>query len=100
VSLQIVRFTALHDQVAEVEKGIERLFDAVNTVEPQGMRYLATRSMDGPDFLLMLHLADGASNPLPGLPEAAAFRQDMPGWTLTPPDAEPMAVLGNYRMLG
>jgi hypothetical protein len=99
VSLQIVRFTASNDQVAKVEKGIGRLFGAVGAAGPRGMRYLAARSIDGPDFLLMLHLADGAPNPLPGIPEAAAFRRDMAGWALTPPAAGPMAVLGNYRML-
>jgi hypothetical protein len=48
----------------------------------------------------MLHLADGAANPLPAIPEAAAFRQDMPRWAVTPPVPEPMTVLGDYRMLG
>jgi hypothetical protein len=100
MSLQIARFTASHDQAAEVEKGIERLFGAVAAAGPDGICYLAARSIDGPDFLLMLHLADSTPNPLPGIPEAAAFRRDMPGWALTPAAPEPMTVLGNYRMLG
>jgi hypothetical protein len=100
VSLQIVRFTASHEQTADVERGIERLFAAVSAAEPEQVRYLATRSVDGRDFMLMLHLADGPTNPLPGIPEAAKFRRDLPGWTLAVPEPEPVDVLGNYRMLG
>jgi hypothetical protein len=99
VSLQIVRFTALHDQTADVEGGIQRLFAAVSAAEPEQMQYLATRSASGLDFMLMLRLADGGPNPLPGIPEAAKFRRDLPGWTVAVPDPEPVSVLGNYRML-
>jgi hypothetical protein len=100
VSLHIVRFTASQDHITEAEQGIGRLFAAVHTVAPEQIRYLAARTTDGPDFLLMLHLADGMPNPLPTIPEAAAFRQDMPRWAVTPPTPEPMTVLGHYRMLG
>jgi hypothetical protein len=41
-----------------------------------------------------------AANPLLTIPEAAASRQDMPRWAVTPPAPEPMTVLGDYRMLG
>jgi hypothetical protein len=99
VSLQIVRFTAAQDNMTKVERGIERLFAAVHAAGPEEMRYLAARTADGPDFLLMLHLAGGAANPLPAIPEAAAFRQDMQRWALTPPAAEPMTVLGDYRLI-
>jgi hypothetical protein len=100
VSLQIVRFTTSQDQVAEVEKGVERVFTAVDAAGPQGMRYLATRVGAGPEFLLMLQLAEGVSNPLPGIPEAAAFQQNLPTWACHAPSPEPLTVLGDYRMLG
>jgi hypothetical protein len=99
MSLQIVRFTAAQDRVRRTEKGIERLFAAVHAAAPEDIRYLAARTAEGTDFMLMLHLADGAANPLPTIPEAAAFRQEMPQWAVTPPAPEPMIVLGDYRLL-
>lgn len=100
MSLQIVRFSTAQDRVTEAEHGIERLFAAVHATSPGEIRYLAARSTNRPEFLLMLHLAHGVANPLPAIPEAAAFRQDMARWAASPPAAEPMAVLGDYRMLG
>lgn len=100
MSLQIVRFSTAQDQITDAEHGIERVFAAVHSASPGQIRYLAARSTDRPEFLLMLHLADGAANPLPAIPEAAAFRQDMARWAVTQPVPEPMAVLGDYRMLG
>jgi hypothetical protein len=100
VSLQIVHFTASQGHMTEAEQGIDRLFAAVHAAAPEQMMYLAARTAHGPDFLLMLHLAHGVANPLLTIPEAAAFRQDMPRWAVTPPAPEPMTVLGDYRMLG
>jgi hypothetical protein len=100
MSLQIVRFTTAQDQLAEAEKGIERLFSAVHAAAPGNLRYLAARAEDRPDFQLMLHLTAGAPNPLLAIPEALSFRTAMAEWAVAPPAPLPMTVLGDYRMLG
>ncbi|MGA9310912.1 MAG: hypothetical protein WBV74_11145 [Pseudonocardiaceae bacterium] len=98
MSLQIVRFTALDDEVDRARQGVDRLFGAVRAAQPEGVRYVAMPAADGPGFLLVLHLADGVPNPLPGIP-AAAFRGDRTGWTGEPSAAHPMTVPGTHRML-
>jgi hypothetical protein len=44
------------------------------------------------------HLFDGVANPLPAIPRAAAFRQQLQGWAA--PGPQPVNVLGDYRMTG
>lgn len=98
MSLQIVRFTTDPDDAAAVEEGVDRLFRAVRSAQPDGMRYLATRHGERPEFLLLLHLAEPTANPLLTLPEAAAFREHMAGWARSRPAPEELTVLGSYRM--
>ena len=99
MTLQIVRFTTHPEQVDAVESAITELFSAIGDAGPNGIRYLATRHPDRPQFELLLHLADGADNPLPGIPRAARFRQQMTDWALTAPAPESATVLGHYRIL-
>ncbi len=99
MTLQIVRFTTSPEQVDEVDSAAAELFSAVEKAQPEGMRYLATRHPDRPQFELLLHLADGVDNPLPSIPRAARFRQQMADWAVTAPTPETATVLGQYRML-
>ena len=69
MSLQIVRFTTRPEQAADVERGVADLFDAVANPLP-----------------------------LPAIPRAAAFRQQLQGWAA--PGPQPLNVLGDYRMTG
>ncbi|HEY7047148.1 MAG TPA: hypothetical protein VH373_08005 [Jatrophihabitantaceae bacterium] len=98
MSLQIVRFTTRPEQVADVERGVADLFDALGVAGPDGVRYLAGRVADRPEFLLLLHLDEGVANPLPAIPRAAAFRQQLQDWAA--PGPQPVSVLGDYRMTG
>jgi hypothetical protein len=98
MTIQIVHFTTRPEQAAEVEGAVAELFAAIEQAQPGGIRYLATRHPDRPQFELLLHLADGVDNPLPAIPRAAQFRQQMADWSLT---AQPEAatLLGRYRIL-
>ncbi|GGK63096.1 hypothetical protein Sme01_05200 [Sphaerisporangium melleum] len=98
--LQIVRFTTPPDLAGDVEHGIAELFGAVHAARPAGLRYLAARLTDRPEFLLLLGLPDGTPTPLPEIPQTTAFRARMAGWADADPAPRPLTVLGDYRMLG
>jgi hypothetical protein len=100
MSVQMVHFTADPQHVPDIEDGIGRLFAAVATARPEGMRYLAARHADRPEFVLLLELAGGVPNPLPAIPEAAALRERMAAWAGPAAAPQPLDVLGNYRLLG
>ncbi|MCT2585601.1 hypothetical protein [Actinophytocola gossypii] len=100
MTLAIVRFTTRPEQAKEVEESVADLFAAIHEESPTGIRYLATRHPDQPEFELLLHLADGTRNPLPAIPRAARFRERLAAWSLTDPAPKPLRVLNDYRMLG
>lgn len=99
MTVQIVRFTTRPEQTEQVEAGVTELFAALDQTQPDGIRYLATRHPDRPHFELLLHLGDGIDNPLPAIPRAAQFRQQMAEWALTASQPEAATVLGRYRIL-
>ncbi|MEU3272864.1 hypothetical protein ABZ639_18650 [Saccharomonospora sp. NPDC006951] len=96
MNVQIVRFRTTSEQAAAVAEQIDAVFAAVKAVAPQGMRYTALRETDEPEFTLILELPDGADNPLPSIPAAAAFRAWLPGQTDDDPAPRPCTVVGRY----
>ncbi len=98
MSLQMIHFTARQEHIADLENGIAEAFSEVNAAKPTGLRYLAIRRDGTDEFLLLLHLADGATNPLLSLPAAAALREQMPNWVLTSPAPATATVIGDYRL--
>lgn len=96
MSVQIVRFSTGPDRVHEVEDGIARLFDALREAAPAGLDYSAMRVGDGPEFLLVLRLADSETNPLLAVPAALEFRAQIADWAGGPVPPEPVEVLGRY----
>lgn len=99
MTVQIVRCTTRPEHTEEVEAAVAELFGAIEQAQSSGIRYLATRHPSRPQFELLLHLADGADNPLRSIPRAARFRQQMADWALTAPQPEAATVLGRYRIL-
>ncbi|ASR37500.1 hypothetical protein BAY61_23660 [Prauserella marina] len=96
MSVQIVRFRTTPEKVPAVTEEIEAVFAAVKAVAPQGMRYTALRETDEPEFTLILELPDGADNPLPSIPAAAAFRGWLPDQTDDNPAPRSCTVVGRY----
>lgn len=97
MSVQMVRFRTDPELVHEVEEAIGTLFTAVSEAAPIGITYTAGRVGDGPDFVFLLRLADGASNPLLGIPDALEFRAKLVGWAGEAVAPQPFAVLGRYE---
>lgn len=98
MTLQIVRFTTLPEHAHDVEAAVAELFDEVDQARPTGIRYLATRHPEQARFELLLHLGDGVDNPLPAMPRAARFRQQVAECALGPAIPETASVLGRYRI--
>lgn len=98
MTLQIVRFTTTPGHVDDLRAGLDAMLDALDAAGPAGVRYGALQLADGVSFLLMLELADGVENPLPAIPEARAFQQQMAAAAGAQPSPEPVTVVGSYRM--
>jgi len=98
MTVQMVRFATTKANIAEIETAVAAMFAAIDEAQPPGIRYAAGRLADGLTFLLILDLADGVENPLPSIPEARAFQQQMSAWATEPPTPQPITVLRSYRL--
>jgi len=98
VTVQMIRFSTAEANVAEVESAIATMSAGIAAARPAGTRYAACKLADGRTFLLLLELADGATNPLPDIPEAREFQQRMTGWAGEPPAPSPVTVVGSYGL--
>ena len=96
MTVQTVRFRTSPEHADSAVEQITALFDAVHAAAPEGMKYLALRDGDEPAFTLILKLPDGSENPLPAIPEAAAFREWLPHHTFDDPRPRACTVLGWY----
>lgn len=98
MTVQMVRFTTTEVNIAGIEKAVAAMFAAIDEAQPPGIRYAAGRLADGLTFPLILDLADGVEHPLPSIPEARAFQQQMCAWATEPPTSQPITVLRSYRL--
>lgn len=96
--VQTVRFRTTPQQITAVTEQIEVLFAALRAAAPRGVRYTALHETEDPVFTLILELPDGAENPLPSIPAAAAFRSRLPGWTDDDVAPRLCTVLGRYSV--
>ena len=81
----------------ELETAVGELMAAVAEAAPPGVRYVLGTLPDGMSVVGLLELADGAENPLPSLPAARAFQQDLAQWIVgDPPAPVPVDLLGAY----
>lgn len=97
MSVQMVRFGTAHEQIPEVTAQITAMLDALRVAAPPGVTYTALCDTEEPHFTLILELADGTENPLPALPEAAAFRRALPGHTNDDVAPRALTVIGRYN---
>ncbi|HEY7045772.1 MAG TPA: hypothetical protein VH373_01030 [Jatrophihabitantaceae bacterium] len=103
MSVMMVRTQVRPDRVADVEAAVQKTFAAIDAAQPQGVRYASTKLADGVTFVVLLELpgdADPGANPLMAIPEFAELQANLKGWLAGPPTAEPLQVVGSYRLFG
>src|SRR5215472_62306 len=98
MNVLMVRSRVKADSAAEVEAAVAKMFAAIEQTQPRGVRYASCRLPDGVTFVALLALEDGIDNPLPALPEFRAFQDSLKNWMAEPPTAEPLTVVGSYRL--
>ncbi|MEV0714253.1 hypothetical protein [Asanoa sp. NPDC050611] len=98
MKLVMVRANVRPERVDDIEEAGRTLFAAIERERLQGIRYASVRLPDGVTYLNLLALDDGIANPLPSLPEARQFQEQLKGWLAGPATSEPLTVIGSYRL--
>ena len=98
MNVVMIRAKVKAESVSDVEAAAEKMFGAINAVQPKGVKYASTLLSDGVSFVALLALEDPADNPLPAIPEFREFQEHLPGWLAEPPTVEPLTVIGSYEL--
>ena len=96
----MVRYKVKADRVDENRAYIERVFEALEQSQPDGLRYASFRLPDGVSFV---HVAsvdtkDG-ENPLSNTPAFKEFVAEIRERCDEPPAAVDLELVGNYRLV-
>ena len=95
----IVRYKVKEDRAEENIDYIHKVFAALESSRPEGLRYASFRLQDGLTFVHIASIETGDdSNPLQALPAFQAFIKDIADRCDEPPQAQGAATVGSYRL--
>jgi hypothetical protein len=94
----VVRYRVKPERVAENERLIGAVFEALQHERPAGLRYASFKAQDGVSFLHLVSIetSDG-SNPLGAVPAFKAFTAAIGERCDDPPVATELVEVGSYR---
>jgi hypothetical protein len=98
MSVQMAEAKIKAGGVADVQAAATKMFAAINAAQPEGIRYAWCLLANGETFVALVQVDDGVKNPIPGLPEFRELQEGLQGWLAEPPNAQPMTVVGSYRL--
>ena len=98
MNVMMIRAKVKAENVPDIEAAAEKMFGAINAVQPGGVKYASTRLADGVSVVALLVLDDPADNPLQAIPEFRQFQEHLPEWLAEPPTVEPLTVIGSYEL--
>lgn len=86
--------------IEDVVAAVRTAFDALDAERPRGIRYAYYRVPDTAQFVVLIELAEGVTDPLGGSEEVRALRATLAKWAVGgPPMPAPLVVLGSYEGL-
>jgi hypothetical protein len=84
--------------VDEVQAAIDKMIVALDTAQPDALRYASLLQPDGETFVALRQVEDGAENPLEALPEYKEMLAVVEGVRAAPPVVQMWNVAGSYRL--
>jgi hypothetical protein len=97
MSAMMLRTKVRPEVAAEAEAAVRKMFAGLAEAGPQGVRYTSYRLADGETYVVVLEIAEGIENPLPGVPAFVEFQERLKGYLTEPPVREQLTVVGDYR---
>lgn len=89
------------ERVAENERYVVAVFEALAQARPRGLRYAAFRQADGVGFVhLVSHEEPDGANALTALPAFKVFAQGVKERCETPPVRAELTEIGSYGFFG
>ena len=86
------------EHVTELQAAADKMFAAVEAVQPEGIRYAWALLDDGETFVALVQADEGVENPIPGLPEYQELQARMADSLASAPTRQQLTVVGSYRL--
>jgi hypothetical protein len=97
----LIRYRTKPESADENQRLVEKVYEELIAKDPGGVHYATLRLEDGVTFLhLFTTDSDDASSTLGGIAAFAEFLRELPQRCAEPPIAQPVSVVGSYRMFG
>ena len=95
----LIRYKTKPESADDNQRLVEKVYDELNSRNPGGAHYATLRLDDGVTFMhLFTTDSDDAANTLGGIAAFAEFLRDLPQRCAEQPVAQPVKVVGSYRM--
>ena len=95
----LIRYKLKADRVAENERLVSAVFDALRTTRPPGLRYAVFRFDDGTSFAhLVAHASEAEREQLTGLPAFKRFTEGIRERCEEPPVRAELSVVDGYGL--
>lgn len=86
------------ERVSDVRAATEKMFAAINAVQPEGIRYASLLPSDGETFVAIVQVDDGVDNPITGFPEFRELQEIVDSSRVEPTSVQSWTVVGSYRL--
>lgn len=97
----MVSYKLKADRVAENERYVAAVFEALHRARPPGLRYATFRQADGVSFVhIVSHEEANGSNALTALPAFKAFAEGVKDRCEVPPVRVELTEIGSYGFFG
>jgi hypothetical protein len=97
----LIRYRTKPETADENQRLVEKVYAELTERDPGGVHYATLRLEDGVTFMhLFTTDSDDTSNTLNGIAAFSEFLRNLPQRCAEPPTAQPVTVVGSYRMFG
>jgi hypothetical protein len=98
MNVLMVRAKLKEENVADAQAAVEKVIQALEQTQPEGVRYATCLLSDGVTFVALVKLEDDGSHPLAELPAYAEMVENVKQWYDGPPAVDRMTVIGSYGL--
>jgi len=97
----VIRYKTKPEFADENQRLVEKVYEELAARDPGEVHYATLRLEDGVTFMHVFTTdSDDATNTLGGIAAFAEFLRDLPQRCVELPVAQPVTVVGSYRMFG
>jgi hypothetical protein len=97
----LIRYKTNPESADENQRLVENVYKELTARDPGGVHYATLRLEDGVTFMhLFTTDSDEAASTLGGIAAFAEFQRELPQRCAEPPVAQPVTIVGSYRMFG